>query len=280
MENRIRPHFLPLLITYSVLVTGVASVAVLTGGPTAVWIPVAVAAAQVWLFFLRLHVAQVPRTTPGLLGITLGIFAATMYALYQGRNGGAGSVGPLLAFVSLGGWVGYVMWFSDLDRTTDRIKVGRRLPPLHLTDTAGATVILPLTDGGRNLIVFFRGNWCPICVAQLLELAGNSVAFTRRGVRVFAISPQPPARNVQMEARLNGKVTLLHDADNAVSAQLGLVQAGAVPSVYVPLGYLPDAPKPTVVVTDAKGQVVWCDQPENYRLRPRVEDILAELDRR
>jgi len=280
MENKLRPHFLPLLITFTVLVSAVAAVAMLQGGPTTIWLPVAVAAAQVWLFFLWLHVAHVPRTSAGLMGVTLGVFGATMYALYQSRHGGSASVGPLLAFVSLGGWVAYVMWFSDLDRNTDRIKAGKRLPNLHLTDTKGQKVTLPPTDGSKAMLVFYRGNWCPICMAQLTDLAQHASEFSKRGISIYAISPQPLARNIQTEVRLQGRIHLLHDADNAVAHQLGLVQEGAVPSIYVPLGYLPDAPKPTMLITDANVQIILCDQPENYRLRPRIEEILEGLDGR
>lgn len=278
MEDKLRPHFLPLLIAFTVSVSAASGVAMLQGGPSSIWLPVAVAAGQVWLFFLWLHVAHVPRTSPGLMGVTLGVFGATMYALYQSRNGGSASVGPLLAFVSLGGWVAYVMWYSDLDRSTDRIKAGKRLPTLHLTDTKGQKVTLPPTDGSKALLVFYRGNWCPICVAQLNELAQHAGEFSERGIAIYAISPQPLALTVQAEARLQGRINLLHDAENAASHRLGLVQEGAVPSIYMPLGYPPDAPKPTMLITDPKGQIIWCHQPENYRLRPRIDEIFEGLD--
>ena len=278
MENRLRPYFLLLLITFTILVTAASAIAILRGAPTVVWLPVAVASAQVWIFFLRLHVAHVPRTTPGLLGITIGVFLATVYALYQSHRAGSASVGPLLAFASLGGWVAYIMWYSDLDRSNDRIKVGKRLPTLRLTDVAGKEVALPPNEGNRALIIFFRGNWCPICTAQLIELAQRAGEFTNRGVSLYAISPQPLAHNVLMAERLNGKVHLLHDTDNTVALQLGLVQAGAVPINYTAVGYPADAPKPTALFIDAKGQIIWCDQPENYRLRPRIEEILEGLD--
>jgi peroxiredoxin len=58
---------------------------------------------------------------------------------------------------------------------------------------------LPLAGGGRfrlsaetpdafTLLVFYRGKHCPICRGQLEELAQRLDEFTRRGIKVFAIS--------------------------------------------------------------------------------------------
>lgn len=278
MESKVRASFLPVLITYAVVVTAIALVAVAMGLPTKIWIPVGVAAAQIWLFFIRLYVAHVPRTSPGLMGFTLGIFGATMYSVWQSRQLGEASVGPLLAFVALAGWAAYVMWYSELKRDGARLKVGKKLIPLQFKTLEGQTITSAEWEGGKRLLVFYRGNWCPICKAQIVELAQFAEAFKKRGVAISVISPQPAARSVLLSQQVHGKLEFLVDENNQAAQALGLLQRGAVPSVFVPLGYLPDAPQPTAILIDAKRQVQWADLTDNYRLRPRPEDILAELD--
>ena len=278
MESKLRASFLPILITYAIAVTTIGVLAVAMGLPTKIWIPVAVAAAQVWLFFLRLYVAHVPRTSPGLMGFTLGIFGATMYSVWQSRQLAEASVGPLLAFVALIGWAAYVMWYSELKRDGARIKAGKKLPTLPLITLEGKTITSAEWEGGKRLITFYRGNWCPICKAQIVELARFADEFKKRGVALTVISPQSAARSVMLSQQVQGKLEFLVDENNKAASILGIVQPGAVPSVFLPLGYLPDAPQPTTILLDAKGQVLWADLADNYRLRPRPEDILAELD--
>ena len=41
------------------------------------------------------------------------------------------------------------------------------------------------------ILIFYRGNWCPFCMAQLKELFARYRGISAMGVRVAMISPQP-----------------------------------------------------------------------------------------
>ena len=56
---------------------------------------------------------------------------------------------------------------------------------------------------------------------------------------------------------------------------LGLLHEGGVPA-GIP-GYRADTVFPTVVVTNADGVVVFCDQTDNYRVRPTPDTVLEAL---
>ena len=49
----------------------------------------------------------------------------------------------------------------------------------------------PVYAGQPTAFVFIRGNWCPLCVAQVRELAAEYQSLAARGIEVALISPQP-----------------------------------------------------------------------------------------
>ena len=61
------------------------------------------------------------------------------------------------------------------------LRVGDRAPAFVLTDTRGAEFIL--TDhllNGPVVLVFYRGRWCPYCIAQLEELERARPEFEKQ----------------------------------------------------------------------------------------------------
>lgn len=278
MTSRLKSIFLPVFVTFSVAVMVVAALAVAGGGNMSIWVSVFAASAQVVVFFAWLHLAKVPRTSPGLMGFTVGIFVATMYSVFTSYDQQLPSAAPLLAFVVMVGWMGYVAWYSDLgDRSGERIRVGKRLPTIRLQNLTGGTVSSDDWKGGRRLIIFYRGNWCPICTAQVGELRKFEGRFQEMGVRITLVSPQPQAKSMELAQREGMEYDFLSDPDNTAAEKLGIVQEHGLPAVYSMLGYGSDVPMPTTFALDEQGKVTYADLTTNYRVRPRPEDILRAL---
>ena len=278
LENKLKAWFLSGLVTYSIVVTLIGTYVLATGtGQYAIWIAVTVANAQIALYFARLYVAQVPRTSPGLTGFSVGIFVATMYSVYTSYQLQLASAAPLLAFVALSGWLAYVAWYSDLgDRSKDRIKLGKRLPTINLEDYDGNALSSSDWKGQKRLVIFYRGNWCPICTAQVNELGKFEKQFKELGVRITLISPQSHEKSRKHAKRVGMDYDFLVDVNNQAATQLGILQQGGLPKGFEVLGYETDVPKPTTFVVD-DGKVVFADLTTNYRLRTKPEDIIAAL---
>lgn len=276
--NRIKAIFLTLFIIFSLAVMTGSALTLSVGGDLAVWAGTFAASAQVAAYFAWLYIAKVPRTSPGLMGFTIGIFMATMYSVFKSYDQQLASVAPMLAFLVMLGWMAYVTWYSELgDRSSDRIKEGKKLPTIRLSDLNGNAVSSDNWTGQRRLIIFYRGNWCPICTAQIGELQKFKKQFDELGIIITLISPQPQQKSKELAARESMDYEFLTDTGNTAARALGILHEGALPAGLQAFGYDSDMPKPTTLVIDEKGKVVLADLPTNYRLRPLPKEILLSL---
>ncbi len=278
-ENKLKSWFLSTLVMYSVVVTVVGCFMIAGGsGYVPVWLAVTIANAQIALYFARLYLMHVPRTSPGLGGFSIGILVATLYSMYTSYMQQEPSAAPMLAFIGLCGWLAYVAWYSDLgDRSKDKIKLGKKLTSVPLEDYDGNKLTSDDWKGQRRLVIFYRGNWCPICTAQVNELGRFEKEFDKLGVRITLISPQSHEKSQKHAQRVGMNYDFLVDVNNEAAKKLGILHTSGVPKGFEVLGYEADVPKPTTFVLDENGKVVFADLTTNYRVRTRPEDILAAI---
>jgi peroxiredoxin len=198
-----------------------------------------------------------------------------------------GTVTALIGFESPATWYalflgfiptfGYVFWYSVLDRSSSMaLEVGATLPELDLRDGDGNAVIP--TEGKHRLYMFIRGNWCPLCMAQVKEVASQYRELEARGVEVFLVSRQPAANTRSLARRFDAPIRFCVDEDGQLARRLGIEHIGAVPFLMEPLGYEADSVLPTVLITDPDGTIIFADFTDNYRVRPEPSTFLAALD--
>ena len=132
--------------------------------------------------------------------------------------------------------------------------------------------------GAAQIIVFYRGNWCPLCVAQIGELAEAYKEIKDRGARVVMISSQPVNKSQQLANKHQVPIRFLLDPDNEAARQLGISGPNSLPFGMQLLGYNTEAALPTVIITDADGKILFTDLTDNYRHRPEPEKLLKVLD--
>ncbi|MCF8459639.1 MAG: peroxiredoxin family protein [Flavobacteriales bacterium] len=278
LENKLKSIFLTALVTYAVIVSVIGIIAITQGANRSIWLSVTVSAATIVLYFARLYLVRVPRTSPGLMGFSMSIFGTTMYAIFQSYDQQIASIGPILGMICLSGWAAYVVWYSELgDRSKDRIKEGKQLPTIELEDYDGKKLSSNDWKGQKRLVLFYRGNWCPICTAQVKELTDFETKFKELGVKITLISPQSHDKSRNHAKRVGMDFDFFVDVNNSAAKTLGILQENGLPAGFQVLGYENDVPKPTTFVLDENGKVIFSDLTTNYRLRTRPEDILAAL---
>jgi len=103
------------------------------------------------------------------------------------------------------------------------LKAGEKAPDFTLRDHEGNpfTLSLALIDG-PVVVTFFRGNWCPICAAQLKALDIEIQKFKDLGAQVVAISAQLPEETAQTHARFGITMPVLSDTGMAVTKLYGV----------------------------------------------------------
>lgn len=221
--------------------------------------------------------ARTSARLPWLLAITTAGLGITMYAASAGEEDAA-----LTVSLSAAGWIGFLLydfWYSNLGRTPSPVlRVGLPLPAFNVESASGEVVASSTFAGGPLLLLFYRGNWCPLCMAQVKEIAKHYRELARRGVRVMLISPQPHANTRKLARRFDVPFEFLVDRDGRAARALGIQAEGGLPLGLEALGYDSDTVLPTAVLTDGDGKIVFLDQTDNYRVRPEPETFLRILD--
>src|SRR5690348_3947644 len=77
---------------------------------------------------------------------------------------------------------------SGLPRRRPAMAVGDLAPDFSVSDAEGQPFRLSDLRGSPVLLKFYRGYWCPYCVAELKQLDESASAFAELGVRLVALS--------------------------------------------------------------------------------------------
>ena len=166
-------------------------------------------------------------------------------------------------------------WYSNLgDRRNTELAEGEKLPVFQLKTVEGETFSSEQFKGSAWLLIFYRGNWCPLCMTQIREVAGRYIDLDRLGVKVALISPQPEAKTQELAKRFKVPITFLVDTDFKASKKLKLLHENGVPFGLKWLGHGEDTALPTVLMVNKHGRIVYSDQTSNYRVRPEPEQFL------
>ncbi|MEQ9561099.1 MAG: peroxiredoxin family protein, partial [Woeseiaceae bacterium] len=173
----------------------------------------------------------------------------------------------------------YVFWYSRFSREpTESLEVGKKLPSFELATSDGAIFRSAELDGSPAVLVFYRGNWCPFCMAQLREIASRYEEFERLGAALVFISPQDAARAQALAKQFGLAMRFLVDESNRLADSFGIASRHGVP-VGLPGGYAADTVMPTVVALNSSGTIVYSDQTDNYRMRPEPDVFISILRR-
>jgi len=241
--------------------------------PLLSWLGLALATFSPLVFFIKAFVAKSPRTPrhPVEYSILSGLGLALTMAVSFRHGEVAGSL-HIWAGVTLIGWLVYLRWYSVFKgRSAPTLEAGMPLPVFPLESLDGHVVSSESFRAKPHLLLFYRGNWCPFCTAQIEELASAYKRLQEAGLSVVLISPQSIKKNQALAARFDMPMVFLRDRNNAAAKQLGILHQWGTPMGMQLLGYESDTVMPTVILTDSQGHIVNCDQTDNYRVRPNPE---------
>lgn len=191
---------------------------------------------------------------------------------------------------------------ADLtDRADAAVPIGTTMPSFELANAEGKTVRSDdLLAGGPLVVSFFRGAWCPYCIAELAALNEALPAIRQAGAEVVVVTPQTRERSATMKAEKGLDLNVLTDRGLAYADRLGL--AFTLPAdlvaIYTKFGLdIPatngadmangadagaDAwrlPMPARLVVAPDGTIVERDVNPDYSIRPEPEATLDAVRR-
>ena len=249
-----------------------------SGGPLSPWLGTAIACAAPAIFFGQIMLMPRARTSRNLGVVIAAGFVGTALGVMLG---GTVAAPPVLIAASVGavGSLLYVFWYSRFDAPSNAaLSVGEHLPDFELSEN-GKRLSTSELVGKPALWIFYRGNWCPLCVAQIKEIAAQYRELARRGVEVYLVSPQSEENSMALSKKMDAPMRFMTDAGNRAADVLGIKVKDGLPAGFQALGYNSDVPRPTVFISEASGRVIFLDITDNYRVRPEPATFFSVLDR-
>jgi len=171
------------------------------------------------------------------------------------------------------------------------LPLGAAAPEFTLPDNNGRKVrSADLLALGPVILKFFRGRWCPYCMAELAAWRDAYPTVRARGALLVAISPQTVHQTDLLIQQHPLPFAVLSDESSKVAESFGLTYT--VPdyhqkhlrSILVNLPFINGDPEwrlalPATYVVGRDGKVAYAAAYADFRMRPEPDDVLASLDR-
>ncbi len=144
---------------------------------------------------------------------------------------------------------------------------------------------------GPVVVIFYRGQWCPVCNRHLGQLQDSLALIQLSGARLVAVAPEQPPFLKSMAKKTEAEFSLLYDeayrisnafdvtflpdqaSINAYNERLdaNLAEANTDDSDRLPI--------PATFVINQKGEIVWRHFDPDYRKRASAKDIMNALEK-
>lgn len=227
------------------------------------------------LWFLAMKRVNMGNRLPilNLLGAAAVIIAVAALANEPGIFGG------LLAGLSIVVGAGFLIigiFLSALSKQTPAVAIGAPLIFFSAPDENGEPFDVATLRGRPILLKFFRGHWCPYCVAELRRWSELSSELDERGVQFLTICADTPEQIRKGKHKHGLNAVMLSDSDLAVTRLYNLENKTPL---LKPSG-VRRLPIPTTILADSDGIVRWIDQADDYRVRSQPERVLGVLRER
>jgi len=257
----------------------------IVGGITASWSGVLLATMPGAVFFNYVTMTKsMARTTRNMNTITaLTVIGAVIAVIsWSGQQQGQQQDQQLQMMLGLGGLIGWLLydfWYSRYgERDTSMLQVGMKLPEFSLVNISGAAVSSSYFKGKPTVFLFYRGNWCPLCMAQIKEIAREYSNLARLGAQIVLVSPQPHQHTQKLADKYDVPFTYMIDEGNKAAEKLNIISRNGLPVGMQAMGYDSDTVMPTVVITDTDGIILFADLTDNYRVRPEPTTFTRVLE--
>jgi peroxiredoxin len=170
------------------------------------------------------------------------------------------------------------------------IAVGEKVKNFLGVDQNGNTIELyELLKNGKVVIVFYRGQWCPICMPHIKKIQNDLDTIKEKGASVVLISPEKQENIQKTILKTNVTIPILYDKDYKIMKDFDL---HFIPSKGLRILYniflradlknvqsddSQTLPVPATFVIDKDSTIIWRHFNRDYKKRSKVKDILDHL---
>lgn len=230
-------------------------------------------------FFGSVYILQPARTSKQLLNFSLVIIIGITIIIYDSIINTTNLSAFIVGLSLLCAWMLFVFWQSSLgDRTNLILNVGSSFPKATLENSDKTPVNTENFLGKPTIYLFYRGNWCALCMGQINEVVEKYKTLENKKANLVFISPQPHRFSEKLAKKYGLDFYFLTDPKNTVAKKLGIDDDTGIPLGFQLLGFSSETVLPTVIVTNKRGEIVYADLTDNYRVRPEPDTFLRILE--
>lgn len=240
-------------------------------------------AGVVVFFFSRIYIKPIPRTSFTLTVYTFLIFFSFIFSsladnLYGDYRFRCSSYNTILTI----GWILYLVWYSFVKSKNPAmnlsVNVGDVFPELDFETDKEKPVSSIDFKGFPTIYLFYRGNWCPFCMAQIKEMTANHEILDEKNIQTVFISMQPHQYSEKLKQKYNSNFHFLVDLNGTASKKLNIFSKNGLPFGFQLFGFKSDTVFPTIIITDSDQKIIYTNQVDNYRVRPKPKALLSIID--
>jgi peroxiredoxin len=231
------------------------------------------------LYIRATRSGRLARTSHRLPVLTVLTAAGGAVAVYGYVLAGPDATLPVVAAaIGMAGFFLFDFWYSSFGRApSPQLAVGGTLPDFGARDLDGRPVRASEMRGRPALYMFYRGNWCPFCMAQVREIMGRYRELADLGAEIVLVSPQATELTQRVAALFDVPCHFWVDEALEAADELGIRHGHGVPAGPLARRHGRDTVYPTVIITDEDGKILFADQTDNYRVRPEPAVFLRVL---
>ena len=172
----------------------------------------------------------------------------------------------------------------------DGLSVGDKVKDFKVTDQNGNTIQLSeLLKKGKVVVVFYRGQWCPICMPHLRKLQKGLMEVEKEGASLLIITPEKQENIQKTMLKTSITVPIIYDENYKIMEDfdVAFLPGKGLRIMYNTLlrANLKDAhsddsqtlPVPATFIIDTDSTVKWRHFDRDYKKRSKIDDILQNL---
>ena len=168
--------------------------------------------------------------------------------------------------------------------------INSRAPEFKAKDQSGIEINLKeLRKKGPVVVLFYMGGWSPYCTRELARFQDSLQFFTDKKASLVAITPETSDGINKTIEKTKAVFTILHDEDMKIAKAYNVSYEVDERTLNRYKSFGNDLlaingqklkaflPVPAVYVVNKEGSVTYRYFNEDYKKRPWVKEVLAEL---
>jgi peroxiredoxin len=145
-----------------------------------------------------------------------------------------------------------------------------------------------ITKSQPVVLIFYRGNWCPVCNRYLKRYQDSLQFIEQEGAKVIAITPEAPVEAKETNSQLNAGFSIISDQNDQIMQQYkvtfkvteqyldrvshlvnNMAKNNQQENAYLPV--------PATYIINQENEIIYRQFDINYRKRATVKEMINNL---